>query len=315
MNLETKKNIAEKVAAYIKSHDLRQSSLANRVGVPKEYLTSILRGIFTYDAGKGNVGDIPERHFKKLAELVDFSLEKQYWKNRATPQLTQMIAILEEAKQHAYTRLIIGETGSGKSHTLELYAKKNPSSVFFVKVGSEDTLNILLDKVAKVLRVPLRRHKSQKIRDISMTLESLYLQGKTPQLIFDESEYLKVSALCSIKEFYDYLDKHCSIVLIGTNQLTDQIDKLRRKDARGIPQLYRRIKFGVRRLPSIDKTFKQFLNEIEDRQLVRFLQTECANYGELHDVLVPCMREADRIDEPLTLNFVKKILNFQQQVA
>ena len=128
MNLETKKTIAEKVGAYIKTHDLRQSNLANRVGVPKEYLTSILRGIFTYDAGKGKVGDIPERHFKKLAELVDFSLEKQYWKNRATPQLTQMIAILEEAKQHAYTRLIIGETGSGKSHTLELYAKKNPSS-------------------------------------------------------------------------------------------------------------------------------------------------------------------------------------------
>lgn len=311
MNLAIKQTIATQVKAYLDLHKLRQSDLSNKVGVPKEYLTSILRGIFTYDAGKGNVGDIPVKHFKKLADLVDFPLEKKYWKIRQTPQLTQMIAILEEAKAHAYTRLIIGETGSGKSHTLELYAKKNPASVFFVKVGSEDTLNILLDKVAKVLRVPLRRHKSQKIRDISMALEGLHLYGKKPQLIFDESEYLKVSALCSIKEFYDYLDKHCSIVLIGTNQLTDQIDKLRRKDAKGIPQLYRRIKFGIRRLPPIDKNFKEFLNDIEDKTLVRFLQRECANYGELHDVLVPCMREADRIGEPLTLNLVKKILNIQ----
>ncbi len=309
MKVDIKRKIAEKVQEYIDLHSITLAIVSQRTGVRKEYLTSILKGVYTYNAGSGNIGNIPDKHFLKLAELVDFELKKRYWVNRATPQLTQMLAVLKEAREHAYTRLIIGATGSGKSHTISLYVKQHPVDVFCVKVGSEDTLNILLDKVAKELKVPVFKHKSMKIREISRALKMLYSYGKKPQLIFDEAEYLKVSALCSIKEFYDYLDEYCSIVLIGTNQLTGQIDKLRKQDAKGIPQLYRRIKFGVRHLPTIDKSFKLFLNEVTDKEVIKFLRTECENYGELHDVLVPCLREADRLEMPLTLPLVKQVLN------
>lgn len=312
MNNDHKRNIAHKLQEYINLHSITQTVVSDRTGVPKEYITSILKGVFTYDAGKGNTGSIPDKHFMKLAELLDYATEKRYWVNRATPQLTQMIAILEEAREHAYTRLIVGATGSGKSHAISLYAKKHPADVFHVKVGSEDTLNGLLEKVCAALKVPPAKHKSAKIRDISMALKMLYNYGKKPQLIFDESEYLKVSALCSIKEFYDYLYKYCSIVLIGTDQLTNQITKLRNKDAKGIPQLYRRIKFGIRHLPTIDRSFKLFLNDIKDKELVKFLREHCDNYGELHDVLVPCMREADRLQAPLSLQLVKKVLNITE---
>ena len=312
MKQEHKINIANKLQDYINLHGIPQSTVSDRTGVRKEYITTILKSVFTYDAGKGKTGDIPDKHFMRLAELLDYSLVKKYWKLRATPQFTQMISILEEAREHAYTRLIIGETGSGKSEAIAAFAKKHPADVFHVKVGSEDTLNGLLEKVCNALKVPPSKQKSAKIRDISMSLKMLHSYGKKPQLIFDESEYLKVSALCSIKEFYDYLDKYCSIVMIGTAQLTRQIDKLRYKDAKGIPQLYRRIKFGRRYLPAIDKTYGLFLNEIKDRELLKFLRSECENYGELHDVLVPCLREADRLDQPLTLSLVRKVLNINE---
>ncbi|AUS04517.1 AAA family ATPase [Pseudotamlana carrageenivorans] len=312
MDKPTKQYIAQKLQEYIDLHGISQKMVSTRTGVRQEYVTAILKGVFTYDAGKGNTGNIPEHHFLKLADLIDYTMGKQYWINRNTPQLTQMIAVLSEAREHAYTRLIIGATGSGKSHAIDLYVKKHPADVFCVKVGSEDTLNILLDKVAKTLRVPIFKHKSMKIREISRALKALSMYNKKPQLIFDEAEYLKVSALCSIKEFYDYLDKYCSIVLIGTAQLTNQIDKLRKKDAKGIPQLYRRIKFGIRHLPNIDKSFKLFLNEIEDKDVVRFLRDQCDNYGELHDVLVPCLREADRLEVPLSLPLVERVLNIKQ---
>jgi hypothetical protein len=41
------------------------------------------------------------------------------------------------------------------------------------------------------------------------------------------------------------------------------------------------------------------------------LQMECENYGELHDILVPAMRESERTGEPLVLDFVKKIFNIR----
>jgi DNA transposition AAA+ family ATPase len=306
--------IAELTQRYIDTHEITQTVVSTKTGVRKEYLTAILKGVFTYSAGGDKNGNIPDKYFLKLAELVDYDLKKKFWTIRSTPQLTQMLAILEESREHAYTRLIVGATGSGKSEAIRLYVKKHPADVFCVKVGSEDTLTILLDKVCKALKVPEFKHKSMKIREISRTLRQLYSYGKKPQLIFDEAEYLKVSALCSIKEFYDYLDEYCSIVLIGTNQLTGQIDKLRKKDAKGIPQLYRRIKFGIRHLPNIDKSFKLFLNDIKDPQVVDFLRSECENYGELHDVLVPCLRESDRLNEPLTLPFLKRILNIPHRL-
>ncbi|CAM1341798.1 AAA family ATPase [Tenacibaculum aestuarii] len=315
MKNTVKQAIASAVQNYIDLHDINQAIVSRRSNVPKEHLSNILKGVFTYNAGNDKVGDIPEKHFKSLAELVEYEIEKKLWATQPTDQLTQMLAILEEAKDEAFTRVIIGVTGSGKSKTIDLYKRKNPADVFSVKVGHTDTLKDLLWKVAEALRVPKRTQKSQQIRDISLTLKALWHKGRKPQLIFDESEYMKTSALCSIKEFYDHLDKYCSIVLIGTEQLIKEIDKLRRRDAKGIPQLYRRIKFGIRRLPTIDRTFSLFLKDVKDKKLVRWLQDNCANYGELHDVLVPSMLEADRLGQPLTLGLVKQVLNLPDYAA
>ena len=114
-----------------------------------------------------------------------------------------------------------------------------------------------------------------------------------------------------MKELYDGLIGCCSIVMMGTPQLLRNIDIMRKKDKPGIPQFYRRVKFGIRVLPDIDKSFKLFLNGI-DANLKKFLQDNCDNYGELHDVLVPAMREADRLGEPLTETLVRKILNMPE---
>ena len=44
---------------------------------------------------------------------------------------------------------------------------------------------------------------------------------------------------------------------------------------------------------------------------MRFLRENCDNYGELHDVLVPAMREADITGEPLTVDFIKTVLDIR----
>ena len=135
------------------------------------------------------------------------------------------------------------------------------------------------------------------------------LNGRNPIIIFDEAEYMKQATLCNIKEFHDHLNKKCGLVLIGTDQLLQKIEKLKKKNSAGMPQFYRRVKYGIRTLKSIDTRFNEFLKGIEDKALVKFLQRECDNYGELHDVLVPAMREAERTGEPLTEDFVRKVLN------
>jgi DNA transposition AAA+ family ATPase len=271
-------------------------------------MVSIQKDIFTYSAGKDKTGDIAEKYFVKLAEMVDFSIVKKHWKIRNTPQMLETLAILQDARENAVTRVVIGETGCGKSNTLALFKKKNPADVFIVVVGSEDTLNDLINKVCRALKVPVRGSKSSRIREVSRALIALKENGRKPTLVFDETEYMRTAALCSIKEFFDYLLKKAAIVLIGTQQLVDNIEKLRKRDAKGIPQLYRRIKFGYRYLRPINRNFTDFLEDIKDKRLRDWLQDNCANYGELHDVLVPCFKESERLEHPLDLKFVLMVL-------
>lgn len=310
MNNSTKQQIASALNTYIDKYQLTQADIARKANVRQEYLVSILKNEFTYNAGKKQ-GLIPDKYFNQLAQLIGFSTKKVYWQNRPTPQLTTALAILDEAKQFGYTRLIIGETGCGKTQSIDLFTRANPKDTYVVTVGSSDNLSDLIDKIIDSLNITTGKTKSKKLRDIASKLRALRDEGLQPQIIFDESEYMKQPALCAMKELYDALNQLCSIVMMGTMQLVENLNRLRKRNKNGIPQFYRRVKFGIRILPRVDTSFKLFLNDIEDKELIRFLQKNCENYGELHDVLVPCLREADRLDTTINLGLVKQVLNLQ----
>lgn len=312
MTTTQKKQIANEVRAYIDTHNMSAADFANRAGMSSAHLHHILRpdSDFTIPTGGGKSTIIADKYFKKISEFIGLSFQKSYWENIATPQLMTIVANLTDARDHGTTSIIIGETGSGKSHTIGLILRKHPADTFIVKVGSSDNLTDLIDKIIDELKIPAGKSKSKKLRDIAHKLKQMKEDGHNPQLILDEAEYMKQPALCSIKELHDYLHSYCSIVLVGTDQLINNIDKLRKKNKPGIPQFYRRIKFGIRELPSVDRSFKQFISE-EEKEVQKYLRTICDNYGELHDVLVPVRRESDRLEEPVSVSLIKKVLNLR----
>lgn len=317
MNKETKQAIASEVIQYMETTKASQADIARKTGVRKEYLVTILKtnSDFSYNAGKGKTGFIPVTNFNKLADLVGYEYEKTYWEIQPTVQLTSMLNTLNDSKQFGTTNVIIGDTGCGKTFTRELFAKRNPSDVFNVTIGSSDNIADIIDKTMLALSINSEvRTKSKKLREIIKKLRSLKEAGYTPVITYDEAEYMKQPALCNIKELYDHLLTYCSIILIGTPQLITNIETMRKRNKPGIPQLWRRLKFGVRLLPEIDRSYTLFLNDIEDKQLKSFLQRNCENYGELHDVMVPAMREADRLDEKLTLPLVRTVLNLPESL-
>ena len=298
-----KEQITQALNTYIAQHWISANEIVKRTGVNESYISSIRNGETT--VGKSEIKD---KWYILLADFLGVKLQKEYWTMRETPQLYRMLATLEDAKENGTTNIVIGETGCGKTYISNLFIKANPIDTFKVVVGSLDTIGDLLDKVIDVLKIATPKTKSKKIGEIAKKLKQLKLEGQKPHLIFDECEYMKQPALCSMKELYDALFGICGITLIGTSQLIDNLEKLRKKNRAGIPQFYRRVKFGIRELPTIDRTFSDFLRGIEDKKLLNFLKSNCDNYGELHDVLVPAMKEADRTGNPLTEDFVRTIL-------
>lgn len=315
MNTAVKQSIVQAVKSYMEQHALKQADVSKKANVSNAYLSLMLKegSNFMYDAG-GKQGLIPAIHFYNLATFVGFATNKEFWETQPTDQFMATLSNLKDAKEVGSTVLIIGSTGSGKSYSAGVFASKNPHDTFIVKVGSSDNLGDLIDKIIDTLKISAARTKSAKLRDIAKFMFQLKGQGHTPQLIFDECEYMKQPTLCAMKELTDELKGHCSIALIGTDQLTQNLDKLRKRNKPGIPQFYRRIKFGIRILPLIDRTYDLFIRDLP-RELKSFLQSECENYGELHDALVPAMREADRTGEPLTVQLVKKVLGIPDMKA
>ncbi len=315
MNTATKKQLVKKAQAYMKTHGMTPADFSRGSGVSETHLSHIFKegSDFTIPTGNG-ASPIGDKYFLAIAEYIGESVKKTYWELKPTKQLTKSLAILKDGKQFGETNIIIGETGSGKTESIKVFARSNPTDTFVITVGSTDNLNDLIDKIIDRVKVTTGKTKSKKLRDIAKKMRNMQAAGHQPQLIFDEAEYMKQPALCSIKELYDHLHQHCSIVLVGTDQLIENIDRLRKRNKPGIPQFYRRIKFGIRQLPDVDRSFKLFLDGL-DREVVKFLRRICDNYGELHDVLVPVRRESERTGELITIDFIRKVLNLDYIAA
>lgn len=310
MKNETKHQIVEALEGYMLQTGMNANDVAKKSGVSGSYISSLRQGNFNVQAGGGKMVEIADKYFDAIASLVGLKLQKSYWEPVATAQLKRILSTLEDARTFASTNVVIGDTGCGKTYVANIFAQGYPMDCHIVTVGSQDNIGDLLEKVCDKLHLATEKTKSRTLRAIAAKMKKMRGEGLKPILIFDEAEYMRQPALCNMKELYDNLNGIASIVLMGTGQLTRHLDKMRKKDKDGIPQLYRRIKFGIRPLPAIDRTFKQFLNGIStDRGIERFVRENCENYGELHDVLVPALRECDRTGQPLTENLVRTMLN------
>lgn len=314
MKLEQKQEIVEAARQYAAEHGLSQNELAKKADISAKYVSDMFNGkTFTVaNASTGKTVEIADKYYIKLAEYVGFSVRKEYWKTVMTPQMQRILVSLQVAKENGETNLIIGETGCGKSYVCDIFRRKYPADTYIVTVSQTDNIGDIIEKIISALKVSISaKTKSGKISEICRYLADRRADGQEPQLIFDESEYMKQPALCAMKSLYDNLHKVCSIVLVGTDQLLTHLEQMKRKNKDGIPQFCRRVKFGVRRLEPIDRRFPGFLDDITDKELVRFLMDTCDNYGELHDVLVPAMREADITGNSLSVDFIKTVLNIR----
>lgn len=308
INNDLKTQIINALDAWMENHPkLTQNDIASNANVNPAYLVHMRKRDFGIKSGDKTTA-IADKYFLRIANYINFKIGTSYWETKPTIQLKEVLTCLSIARTQLDTTVLIGETGSGKTYSLQTFENKFPGEVFTIKVGASDNLKDLISKVLEVLKVsPLKTTASAGIGQIAVKLKTLKEQGQYPILVFDEAEYMKHQALCAFKELYDILHHECALALIGTNELIININKLVKRNHPGIAQLFRRIKFKIHHLPPIDKRFEQFIMDVPP-ELRKWLQYNCENYGELHDVLVPALEEADRSNIPLSLDLVKTIL-------
>jgi DNA transposition AAA+ family ATPase len=233
------------------------------------------------------------------------NLKYDGWQDIKTIQSKEILNELIESKENASSKMIISDSGIGKTNTIRLFKKAMPKNTHVITVGDTYSLIILLQEVMISLELtPFNGRNSKHIalRDISKRVVEISKEGGKPIIILDEAENSKVNMLKAYKQLYDAINGLCGFVLIGTDQLIDAMNK--RSSSISMPQLRRRFKAGTRLVSSISKArdFTPFFElYIPDEENLKDLLIElCDNYGELHDYLDPVLRYASKTNKPVT---------------
>lgn len=294
MKEELRKEIVEAATLYIKEKGISLNEHARRSDINPAYLSQMIN----------LKGEIADKWYYSLAKSVGYSLDIIYWEHIHTPQYKAIMAHLEEARTMSRNRILIGDTGSGKTYAIKRYVMTNPQDTYLVTISSLHTIHTLIEDIMDSIGLEPCGIPVTRLRNIAHRLSMFQLEGRKPLIIIDECENMKTSAFGVIKSLYDQLEGVCPLVLIGTSQIEMKIEGLLKLNKTGMPQFHRRFKAGMRYLPPVDRTFRMFLDtKVEDNRLKAYLRRICNNYGELHDYLELALKEADRLGVDLTYSF------------
>lgn len=309
MTTEIKNNIITAALLWTETNSLTQNDLAKHAKINAGYLSNMLRNNYSVQVDGKDV-EIADKWFFKLAEAIGFAVKKQYWAIVQTKEFEKMIHELRVAKTESKVITIINDTGLGKTYAVEKFCQVHPQHTYKITVNGLHKVRDILSELAGMLGVPTRYTPIDTLWAIAKRLKDLKMMGHQPLIIIDEAENLKLPVIQMLKGLYDYITGYASIVMIGTGQLIDSLNRMARSNRNGAPQFYRRIKAGIKIIP-VFNDFKPFFEKfkVDDKGLQKLLISICNNYGELHDYLEPALREADEQEKKLTEMYFRTMYN------
>lgn len=308
MNEQQKRAVIDAAKAYAGQHNLSNAQLSKASKVNNTFISFMMRYEFSIPQGEGKKTVIADKWFVRLATYIGYQLKKEYWKFFNFPQFAPGVEALDSAKHKGEHRMIIGNTGCGKTEMTERFKMKHPTHTYRVTANSLHTVKDLLEEIKLSMGITVERKTAAFIlRKIIEHLIDVRAEGHQPVIIIDEGENLTYNTIRMMKGLYDGIRHHCGIAIMGTHQLITKLDKLRREDKAGVPQFCRRFKAGITVLdPVMTDDFEQVFDHFKlETGLRKLLRSICTNFGELRDYLEPALREADEQGVPLTEQFFR----------
>lgn len=283
--------IIDAAKAYMAAHGLSQAELATKAKVNQAYVSVML-------GGKDTVGDatIGHKHWVKLAETVGAPIDVQYWETTHTPQLKKIMFALKQARDLHTCKTIIGRAGSGKTYVVNLYMGLQPKHTYLLTMNNTMSVRVIILDLLKQLdvRYPANRSTAMLIYDVIEKLRDIRKKGGSPMVIFDEAENMNINTMKLLKGLYDRLNKHASVVLVGTDQLLHKMKTWKDADRDGAPQFYSRFGPTIVMLADVTGKYEDFFEKmgIEEKGLKSLLYELCEDYRELNLRLEPVIRIA-----------------------
>jgi type II secretory pathway predicted ATPase ExeA len=204
-------------------------------------------------------------------------------------QYTKIWNIAQACKKASDMRMVIGNTGIGKSVVFKRFASKT-EHVYYLKVDRKITWNKMLLEINRVMGIEVWKKTTAAllenvIRKVEMT------SGNNPTLIIDESEVLGNAIFKEIKNLYTSTEGLLGILVVGITEVKKRIARLAgldsdswrptRDDSNIYTTFARRIKvFRIDNISYEDITEFCRIKGISDEKVIAEACKKWWNYGE-----------------------------------
>lgn len=279
---ERQKTLSEKVQALKDKKGLSGADLARITGRSEGTISDLL-------GAKKSFSD-------KLLGLIHDSLRDYIGENELieTRQHQRIWNIAKSAKSASDFRLVVGNTGIGKSVVFRKFAEENQCCCYCKIYNRNITWNNFLSDVCKGFGVRMKTGKKRYYTSELLNAFIGYVEensDKNPMLVIDESEVMRNIFFKEFKNLRTATEGLLSIVLVGITEVESRIAKLagldpktwipNREDSNQYTTFARRIKhFRIPNISTDDMISFCKANGIESNKTAEQLSLRWWNYDE-----------------------------------
>lgn len=245
---------------------------------------------------------ISDNMWSKLHSFLMEGRSTSGWKYFDTMNHQLIEVTCDLAKKEASMKMIIAQTGLGKTTSLLRWATRNQKSAHYLLMLKAMNERECLRLIADALGVKnLEATKYQLIRSIANRCNNS--PGKT--LILDDAGKVITKFYGSLQQLYDLTEGNLAIVLAGVPALRETIRKNAGAQKESWPELMRRISYTqdlVEPSKDIIRTICETYG-IKETRVINFIEKKVSNYGDLKNIITAALAT----NRPITFELVSQL--------
>jgi len=268
----------EKLQSIKSNKGLKNNEIAIITGRSESVISEILNDKRQFD---------DKLIYSMISKLSDYFQEGDLV--TTVSQYTKMLNIATTCKKQCDMRLVVGNTGIGKTALFKKFASEN-QDVYYFKVDRRYTWNMFLIELNRIMGIEVQRYYSSRLfENIIKKVEQT--SGNNPVLIIDESEVLRNYIYKEIKNLHTATEGLLGIIIVGITDVKTRLARLawldpyswkpNREDSNPYTTFTRRLK--VFRIDNINtKDIEEFCRTkgIQNNDVISLASERWWNYAE-----------------------------------
>ncbi len=263
MENKHKQQIAESLNNYVARYDSQNKAANSLKGVSSATVSQVLNGKWDL---------INVVMWKSIASQIGWLAND--WTAVETRDFKTLTAILGRSQQSAKVYAVTGDSGTGKSFSIEQYVATNKNA-YHLKCAEYWSERYFLKKLLQTMG---RDNGGGTIAEMMEEVVYYLKKQNNPIIIIDEADKLNDKVLRFFITLYNELQDHCGIVLCATDYLGKRIRRGVSLSRKGYKEIYSRINKDFLELSGIGSTDVAQIcmaNGISDRKSIKAIVTEC----------------------------------------